>query len=159
MNFVYYFLSLEENDEKKYIEAIIEEIFEEEEENLKKIVTEMLFAAHKYVKNNGDESSVSLREIKRFKECYYVFKKYFENKKKVLEKKEIEEEKLDDQAIIKRKSIILSLYTCYYMKISKNEIRTQFDTKIKDKGNETKMGLLDLIQKNKINMILIIQIF
>lgn len=45
------------------------------------------------------------------------------------------------------------------MKISKNEIRTQFDTKIKDKGNETKMGLLDLIQKNKINMILIIQIF
>lgn len=31
MNFVYYFLSLEENDEKKYIEAIIEEIFEEEE--------------------------------------------------------------------------------------------------------------------------------
>ena len=36
MNFVYYFGSLEKNDEEKYIEAIIEGIFKEKEYKLKK---------------------------------------------------------------------------------------------------------------------------
>ena len=91
----------------------------------------MLLAGHCYVRDNGDVSSVSLREINRFKKCFHFFKQYFENKNEVLEKNEIKEEKLEDKSIIKRKAIILSLYTFYYNKNYDNSIRTQFDAEIK----------------------------
>ena len=144
MNFVYYFGSLEKEDEKKYIEAIIEKIFLEDEVDLKKRVAEMLLAGHVFVRDKGDVSSVSLREINRFIKCFDFFKKYFENKKEVMDQNEIEEECLNDELIIKKKSIILSLYTCYYLKISNNQLRGQFDTKIKGaEVNDIVIGLLD----------------
>ena len=150
MNFVYYFGSLEKEDEKDYMEAIIGDIFGENEKELKERTTEMLFEAHCYIKENGDVSSVSLREINRFKKCFDFFKQYYQNKKEVLEDKQIKEEGLDNDEIIKKKSIILSIYTCYYLKISEEKIRAEFDNKIKKTENDKKViGLLESNNKEK----------
>ena len=132
MNFVYYFGSLSKEDEEKYIKAIIEDIFNENEEELKDVSTKILCEGHTYVKNNGDSSLVSLREINRFKMCFKFFQNYYENKKIVLNENDIQ----NDQTIIKKKSIILSLYTCYYLKISDNRLRSQFNNQIKNKDND-----------------------
>lgn len=59
------------------------------------------------------------------------FKNIYENKKIVLNEKDIKKEKLDDQTVIKKNSILLSLYTCYYFKISDLKLRSDFDSQIK----------------------------
>ena len=97
MNFVYYFGSLSKEDEEKYIKAIIEDIFNENEEELKDVSTKILCEGHTYVKNNGDSSLVSLREINRFKMCFKFFQNYYENKKIVLNENDIQ----NDQTIFK----------------------------------------------------------
>ena len=134
MNYVFYFGSLSSEDEKKYIKAIIEdiEIFKNNNElDLKDTSTEMLFKGHTYIRNETDASSVSLREINRFKKCFEFFRKYYENKKSVLNDNEIKEQKLNDENIIIRKSIVLSILTCYYLKISNIGLRSEFDNEIK----------------------------
>lgn len=150
MNFVYYFGSLLKEDEEKYIKAIIEDIFNENEEELKEVSTKMLFEGHTYVRKNGDSSLVSLREINRFKKCFKFFEKYYENKKLVLDEKDIKNENLDDQTVIKKKSILLSLYTCYYLKISDLNLRAEFDTQIKSVDKNKNMSSIILSEdKNK----------
>ena len=150
MNFVFYFGSLSKPDEEKYIGAIIEVLFEEDEEDLKEITKNIIFTAHTFVRDKGDVSSVSLRELSKFKQCFYFFQEYYENKKKVLTKEEIEEEKLKDEKIVKIKSIILSLYICYYLKISDLDNREKFDTTIKSKVIEIKLmkNLLENVNDN-----------
>jgi len=152
MNFVYYFGSLSEDDEEKYIKEIIKDIYDNNEEDLKEISTKMLLAGHKFVREYGDVSSVSLREINRFKRCYYFFIKYYEAKKCALKEENKEEEinrlNLNDIIIVKKKSIILSLYTCYYMKISNLELRKTFDAKIKQ--IETSKNIMKLFELQEI---------
>jgi len=152
MNFVYYFGSLSEDDEEKYIKEIIKDIYDNNEEDLKEISTKMLLAGHKFVREYGDVSSVSLREINRFKRCYYFFIKYYEAKKCALKEENKEEEinrlNLNDNIIVKKKSIILSLYTCYYMKISNLELRKTFDAKIKE--IETSKNIMKLFELQEI---------
>jgi hypothetical protein len=112
----------------------------------------MLLAGHKFVREYGDVSSVSLREINRFKRCYYFFINYYEAKKCALKEenkeKEINKLYLNDNEIVKKKSIILSLYTCYYLKISNLDLRKTFDTKIKD--IETSKNVMKLFELQEI---------
>ena len=123
MNFVFYFGSLSESDEEKYIGAIIEELFKENEVELKEITKNIIFTAHTFVREKGDVSSVSLRELSKFKQCFYFFQEYYKNKKDLIEEEKSKEEKsneekLKEEKTLKIKSIILSLYLCYYLKIS-----------------------------------------
>ena len=135
MNFVYYFGSIKPEDEKKYINAMIENIFnvnDEHDKKLKENTEELLYESHEFVRNNGDVSSVSLREIERFKKCYYFFEKYFKIKNKIKDEGINNEDY--DTIIIKKKSIILSIYTCYYMRLSDGDLRDQLNTNLK--GNK-----------------------
>ena len=136
MNFVFYFGSLKEEDEKKYIESIIEDLFNENETELKEISKEIIFIGHKKIREIGDVSSVSLRELNKFRKCFNFFIEYYKNKKSVLNSEQINNEKLNDEGIIKRKCIILSLFVCYYMKISDPKNRSEFETLIKSKLNK-----------------------
>ena len=145
MNFVFYFGSLIKKDEEKYIKAIIEKIFNKDEEELKEKTTEMLCEAHNFIREKGDVSSISLREIKRFKKCYYFFRKYYNNKNKILEEEgNIKEKNYNDEGVLKIKSIILSLFTCYYLKIPDLALRAQFDTLIN--GIENKKPIMKLFK-------------
>ena len=154
MNFVFYFGSLSKKDEEKYIKAIIEKIFNENEEELKDRTTEMLCEAHNFIREKGDVSAVSLREINRFKKCYYFFREYYYNKNKVLEEEgNIMEENYKDEGLLKRKSIILSLFTCYYLKISDLDLRAKFDSLIKSIENENPIMKIFKTEENKSNNI------
>ena len=60
--------------------------------------------------------------MKRFKKIYLFLLKYYENKKKLEPKKSGSEES------IRLKSIIISIYICYYSRLVDQITRGNFDT-------------------------------
>ena len=103
-----------------------------------KTAYESITNSQKYVRNKNDVSSVSLREIRRFSIFYVFFVNYLRNKKenennknfKYLLKK-LFYNNLDNFKIYQY-SIILSVFICYYLRLSKKEDREEY-TKMMDK--------------------------
>ena len=125
--YVFSFGSINEDDEKEYIYSIIKHIFEKDETELHKITTNAIFECHKYLRETFDPSVVSLREISRFSKCVDFFQKYFSNKDEYINIKNIK----DKQKLYKIKSIICSIYLCYYIRLIDEITRTQFDIRLK----------------------------
>ena len=124
MYYVFNFGSINTDDEKKYISSIISEIFEDNEQILKEKTAEVISICHVYFRENFDISTISLRELKRFKICSKFFiEKYYPNKNKLLNK--------DDNKILEKiKSIIISIYLCYYIRLI--DKRSVFEEKIRN---------------------------
>ena len=122
--YVFSFGSIDEEDEKKYIYSIIEGLFTKDEEDLHEITKEAISQCHIYLRNIYGSSVVSLREIARFTKCVEFFKKYF------IKKNEYENRKNDDKNN-KIRSIICSLYLCYYIRINNSATRNNFDVSLR----------------------------
>ena len=125
--YVFSFGSIDETDEKKYINSIIEKLFNEDEKDLHECTTETISACHKYLRDEFGDSVVSLREIVRFTKCVEFFKEYFTKKNKFLKRDNNEKNN-------KIRSIICSVYLCYYIRLiddNKNYQRITFETKIR----------------------------
>ena len=121
--YVFNFGSLEKSDEEKYISSIIAHLFSEKEEKLKNLTEKIIMKCHEYLKDTFDPSVVSLREISRFTKCCEFFvKKYYKYKNP----KE-ENNKLD-----KLKSIIISIYLCYYTRLIDDTTRKNFDRELQE---------------------------
>lgn len=71
--YVFNFGYLEENDEKKYISKIINNLFTKEEKELKRITEKIIIECHKHLRETFDPSVVSLREMTRFTKCCEFF--------------------------------------------------------------------------------------
>ena len=121
---VFSFGTIQNSDEKKYIKSIIQKLFNKEEENLHKLTTEAISKCHIFLRENfKDPSVVSLREIARFRKCVEFFHDYFLKKSnKTSELIDVETRKL-----YKIKSIICSIYLCYYIRLINEDIRGKFD--------------------------------
>ena len=83
LNYVLNFGALAEEDEKKYIERIIEDTLNERNKNNKALQQEILnkarkaiFISQKYIKESHDVSAVSLRDIRRFVVLFKWFYNY-----------------------------------------------------------------------------------
>jgi hypothetical protein len=113
-------------DEDKYILSIISNLFSEDEENLKINTKNVISACHSYLRKHYDISVVSLREISRFQKCVKFFQEYYIKKNKSLD---IE----GNKKLEKLKSIILSIYICYYIRLTDEKIRNNFDIELKKK--------------------------
>ena len=137
--FVFNFGSINEEDEKKYIYNMIEKLFSEKEKELHEITKNAIFECHKYLRETFDPSIVSLRDISRFFKYVNFFENYFSKKYDYLNKKTNDKEKL-----FKIKSIICSIYLCYYIRLIDESARTQFDIRLK-------RILLKLVNSNKNN--------
>jgi len=125
--YVFSFGSINEEDEKKYIYSIIAKLFPtDDEKNLHEITKDAIFECHKYLREEYDPSVVSLREISRFSKCVKFFTEYFKKKDEYLEKDTKDKEKL-----YKIKSIICSIYLCYYIRLINKEKRAEFDNRLK----------------------------
>ena len=135
--YVFSFGSINEEDEKKYIYSIIEQLFAKEEKKLHEITRDAIFECHKYLRENYDYSIVSLREISRFSKCVYFFQKYFSKKDEYLNI-----DINDKQKLYKIKSIICSIYLCYYIRLNNAHKRANFDIKLK----ETLLNLINVIE-------------
>ena len=124
--YVFSFGSINEEDEQKYIYSIIEKLFLKDEKELHEITKNAIFECHKYLRETFDPSVVSLREISRFSKCVEFFKDYFYKKDEYLNKDIKGKEKL-----YKIKSIICSIYLCYYIRLIDDTKRAQFDVQLR----------------------------
>ena len=147
LNFVFDFGSLKEADEEKYIRCIIKECInktyykegtkepkekeEDEDEDLKKlkkIAGDMIIEAHKYIKSFSDKSAVSLREIRRFNIFYDFFYDYLNKRKAFCQKEQlnVDDNKFYsnlDHFLLQAYAINLSIFICYYLRITDKEKR------------------------------------
>ena len=161
--YVFSFGTIQDSDEKKYIQSIIQKLFNKEEENLHKLTTEAISKCHKFLRKIfKDPSIVSLREIARFRKCVEFFQNYFiyKSNKKVYSINSIGDE---TKKLYKIKSIICSIYLCYYIRLINEELRGKFDSELQetilkivnvysneksDEGNKT--NLFDKIRNKKL---------
>ena len=149
--YVFSFGSIDDHDEKKYIHSIIERLFTEKEKLLHEITRDAISQCHIYLRKTFDQSVVLLREIARFSKCIEFFNKYFSIKNKY-------ENRINNEKNNKLRSIICSIYLCYYIRLTNVEIRGNFENELRaillklvnnDENYEEKGGnLLDEI-KNK----------
>ena len=153
LNFVFDFGHLTDEDEIKYIESIILEpihkYFYENNENpnendLKKIhkfAKDMIVCAQNFIREKNDVSSVSLREIRRFNIFYEFFIKYLKDKKEMSNNDSLENKqfwskdpfyKNLDSFSLQIYSIILSVFVCYYLRITDTKIRDELKIKLNE---------------------------
>ena len=121
--YVFSFGSINELDEKKYIHSIIEKLFTQEEQFLHEMTTEAISQCHLYLRKKFDPSVVSLREIARFFKCIEFFNHYFTTKNNY-------EKRQNNEKNNKLRSIICSIYLCYYIRLTDQEIRFNFETEL-----------------------------
>ena len=148
LNFVFDFGRVSDEDEKKYIINIIEEsqlkYFNKYKDNsfnqedfmkINDLAVNMIITSQNFIRKNNDISSVSLREIRRFNIFFKFFYDYLKKKKEMksndfneinISEFEKENYKFYSECTYKEihlYSIILSIFVCYYLRISKNEDR------------------------------------
>jgi len=154
LNFVFDFGNLTDKDEEDYIRCIIKEVINKiyyqnetpkeeinEDEKLKKLkdfAKDMIATSQNFIREFYDKSAVSLREIRRFNIFYEFFYNYLIKRKgnkgnkestKELEEKESFYSNLDNY-MIQVYSINLSIFICYYLRISDKEKRKKLNERL-----------------------------
>ena len=127
LNFVLDFQDLTTETTEKYIERMITENIEDNEHF--KIIRDLLIISHKFLKDKGDITSVSLREINRFAKIYHFFKFY------LIDRNTNDNTLNLSQNDIIRDTIILSLFFCYYLKLPTKKLKDDYIEQIKSKAN------------------------
>ena len=148
LNFVFDFGNLTSDQENDYIRCIIKEAInkkyykgekpkDEDEEDkeltkLKNLAADMIIEAQNYIRTFNDKSAVSLRDIRRFNIFYEFFYDYLNKRKKICLKEKENllykggdnefYENLDDYSM-QVYSINLSIFVCYYLRITNKEKR------------------------------------
>ena len=84
------------------------------------MTTEAISQCHIYLRQKFDPSVVSLREIARFSKCIEFFQNYFTIKNNHLKRE-------NNPKNNKLRSIICSIYLCYYIRLTNKEIRENFE--------------------------------
>ena len=135
-NYILYFKTLDDHSIIKYIESIIGEEFPNGENDnsensiLRKIAIEAIYYSHKYVREKNGISSISLRDLQRFKKTYKFFNEYYKIKNEFLNNMDEITDKIDIKS--KVQSFILSLFINYYIKIFKSGYNNEYLQKIND---------------------------
>ena len=135
----FYWIEIKKNKEKennngKSLENYLNKKNFSDYLKLKKIASGSIIKAQDYIRTKNDVSSVSLREIRRFGIFYNFFVEYLRNKKKIFGNMRQNEyfEKIDEfykdltDFEIYKYSINLSIYVCYYLRLTKKEFREEF---------------------------------
>ena len=107
--YVFTFGIINIEDEKEYIFHIIEKLFNKEEKYLHIITTKIISKCHNFIRKIYDFSLISLRDISRFVKLFKFFEDYFTKKNKC-------EKRINNEKNNKLRSIICSIYLCYYIK-------------------------------------------
>ena len=104
-------LSFRDKDsEDQYFFSIISDIIPDKK--LKEVTITAISKCHEFLRSFFDSAEILLRELIRFKKLYLFFIKYYQNKRKLYPKKSGTDES------IKLKSIIISIYICYYIRLN-----------------------------------------
>ena len=103
---------------------MIEKLFSKDEKHLNKITTEAISECHKFLRKIYDPSIVSLREIERFSKYMKFFQKYFIIKNE-------NENRDNNEKNNKLRSIICSIYICYYIRLTNLKMSIYFECELK----------------------------
>ena len=140
LNFVFDFGSLTSAGENMYIGVIIKEAIKKkyykderivddknQYNNLNKLISlakNLIIRAKEYIESLNDEYSVSLREIRKFNIIYEFFYDYLRKKKEIYEKESDNNyyKNLDDYKM-QVYAINLSIYVCYYLRLTHKKNR------------------------------------
>ena len=163
LNFVFDFGNLSRIEEEYHIEYMIKEVIDkiyykdeipkegkDEDEKLKKLknfARDMIITSQDCLRNYC-ESDISLKEIKKFNIIYEFFYNYLIKRKENNENSKEFKEKdpfylnLDDY-LIQVYSINLSIFICYYLRISDKEIREELSKKLNKLFKEFNKSLSD----------------
>ena len=120
--YIFKFGEINNEDEKIYIDNIIQKLFDKDEEKLHKLTTEAISQCHEFLRTFfRDPSIVSLRDISRFIKIVEFFQDYYQKKNNLGQ--------IDDdiKKLYKIKSIICSIYLCYYIRSKDEYKRRNFD--------------------------------
>ena len=178
LNFVFYFGQLKPEDEQKYIGCIISQVIDKiyyDERHaqdkkkgdagmgiLKELACDLIWAAQQYIRSKNDKSAVSLREIRRVNIFCEFFYNYLYTKKDFYTKgnqNELQFEEdaefyknLDDYSI-QVYAINLSIFMCYYLRITSKEQRKELEKIMNDILSKYKIiklkDFLDLPRKEE----------
>ena len=129
-------IRFENNDTRKSIIDFFDNKKEliDQYNKLKEIAKASIIKAQIYVRSKYGDSSVSLREIRRFSIFYEFFVNYLRKKRNLFQDMEINEfsdmrdifyKNLKDYDIYKY-SINLSVYICYYLRLTNKNYREEF---------------------------------
>ena len=139
-NFFWKEIEAKNKDNKEFERTNMEKYITKEDfdlcEQLKQLASKAIISAQNYVRDKNDVSSVSLREIRRFSIFYEFFVGYFRKNKELSAKRDQKEnfELIDNfynawgKKEIYKNSIKLSVYLCYYMRLTKKDFRREFAT-------------------------------
>ena len=127
---IFDFGHLSADDEKKYIKNIVKETLNifNVDNNIENLFVEEIVECQNFVRDNNDISSVSLRELRRFNLLFEFFIKYIEQRN----------EKYEEENQLLNICLCLSLYFCYYIRLSNNKLRNELREKINQKFKKEK---------------------
>ena len=141
-NFFWKDIEQKNKDKKDFERKNLEKHLSKEDydlcEELKTLSRKAIVEAQNYVREKNDVSSVSLREIRRFSIFYAFFVEYFRNNKQLFQSLDQKEtfgtidtfyKNLGNKEIYTN-SIKLSIYLCYYMRLSNKEFRKELALKM-----------------------------
>jgi hypothetical protein len=109
------FGALKENDEKNYIASMLKSL----KFTKLDLVCELIFVSQNFVRNIEEVSSVSLRDVDRFR---LFFKWFYCN----IKKRENILNILSNEQHFENKCIILSIFMCYFLRLSTKKHRTEY---------------------------------
>ena len=121
--------SLCEEDEKSYIGTMIRSLKLANHD----LIKEMIFESHKYIREIEEVSSVSLRDVDRFRKLYDWFDKVIQSRRKMGQYKDnnfrnqFQNYQIENNRFY---NAILSLYICYLIRLSKEEFRNNYLKKL-----------------------------
>ena len=126
--------------EKKYIKNGMKETLKKYNcnEEIENLFVEEIVECQNFVREHDDISTVSLRDLRRFNLLFEFFVKYLKQRNEVYDE--------ENQILIK--SMCLSLYFCYFIRLSNNKIRKEIIKKINQKF-KNKLSFEEVIQKEK----------
>ena len=134
----------EDKEENKHEEKVENKTENKQDKVFEKIhgfAKKMIVTAHNFVRTKNDISSVSLREIRRFNIFYEFFFDYLIKKKGInlddLENKKLDNEEYDfykglNKYDLQKYSIILSVFVCYYLRLTDNKTREELVMKLNE---------------------------
>ena len=88
------------------------------------VTRDAISECHYFLRKTYDPSVISLRELRRFLKCFEFFKNYFKIKNKY-------EKRDNNEKNNKLRSIICSIYLCYYVRLTSERMRFNFEMELR----------------------------
>ena len=149
LNYIWDFGYLNKRDEFKQITAIIRcsEKIPEYPENIKEYFIDAVFESQQYLKEKEDVSSVSLRDVQRFKKLFEFFLDY--SSREISKNMKSRNNLQINHIHTNTRAGILALMHCYYLRLDSKEKRKNYLDMISRKMNFNSQSITEICREEQ----------